>query len=227
MYAMSMMRRAIAVIVFFALCCPAWSADAFSPHDAEEDANAATTWAAQQYEAVVEELLGDPASSGFLQLDTLWIITFRVIPAYSQPEVQVVLTKSTTGEVTAVVSKLRRSLELQLQDLYRDNQARTPSEIAKLVQVDRVTLSQADCPALKKIAMEFERVRAHVVLRNALVLDPRQYQLWVNAGPQQEYSSLLGPANGKGRHPIIVWIEESMKRIEGKRTGCLRSSRGQ
>lgn len=56
----------------------------------------------------------------------------------------------------------------------------------------------------KKAAGAFERIRTSIGLENALVMDPRRYQLWVDAESQQAYFNLLGPSSGEVGQPIIV-----------------------
>ncbi len=203
-----------ALVVAIAIC-GVTAADAGDPQPAAvATAKAAKAWARQNYDAVAEAVLGLPTSSEDMPPNTSWIVTFRLRPAYGvDPEVQVALTKLANGGVTAIVTKLRPALDLQLQNMHQKHESSTPAQIAKLIQLDRVTLSSAQCPALTKVATSFERIRTPIVLENELALDSRQYQLWIDAGSQREYFDLLGASNGQSKHPVIVWIEESLKDI--------------
>src|SRR5215212_4131607 len=119
---MSMIFRVGALLLVATLCNGPASGEGSDQPNGETGTNAATVWAAQQYEAVAVKVLGSPVSADAMQLDTSWVVTFRVRPANDvDPEVQVSLTKLGTGEVTAVVAKLRSSLQLQLQNLYREH----------------------------------------------------------------------------------------------------------
>jgi hypothetical protein len=116
-----------------------------------------------------------------------------VRPAYDAgPEVQFTITKLSTGEVTAVVTKLRSSLQVQLQNLHREHRNKMPSEIAKSINFDRFVFTQKQFPALTKIEPAFAKLRMPFSFENALVVDPRQYQLWVDAGSQQLYLMCQG-----------------------------------
>jgi hypothetical protein len=163
---------------------------------------------------VANEVFGSPPSADGPTGNTLWVVTVRVTPAYDQPEIQFSLSKSANDEAAAVVTKLRSSLQLQLEKLYRERGEESASQIATRIELDRITVTERQCPALKKMVAAFAKVRSAIALENEMVLDSRRYQVWVDAYSQQLYVSLLGPSNGMGRHPIILWVEESLRHLK-------------
>jgi hypothetical protein len=212
---MSVGFRAVVALLVASMFALAASPECAAQSTQQADENVASRWATQNYEDVSKHVFGSPTSLDGLDLNIAWVVTARVRPAHDpDPEVQFSLTKLGNGEVNAVVTKLRSSLQGQLQNLHDEHRSATPSEIAKLVDFDRFVLTQTQCPALTKIAAAFAKLRTPIAFENALVLDPRQYQLWLDAGSQQVYLNVLGASNGGSRHPIIVWIEETQQRLQ-------------
>lgn len=212
---MSVGSRTLVALLVASVCAVAASPECAAQSTQQTDEDLAIIWATQNYEDVSKLIFGSPTSPDGLNLNIAWVVTARVRPAYDvDPEVQFSLTKLGNGEVTAVVTKLRSSLHLQLQNLHREHRSTTSSEIAKLVNFDRFVLTQTQCPVLTKIEAAFANLRTPITFENALVVDPRQYQLWVDAGSQQVYLNVLGASNGKSRLPIIVWIEEAQQRLQ-------------
>lgn len=215
LHAMSVTSRAVVAVLVASVCAVATALECAAQSTQQAEEAAATTWATQNYEDVSKHVFDPPTSPDGLNLNTTWVVTVRIRPAYdADPEVQFSLTKFGNGEVTAVVTKLRSSLQLQLQNIHREHRSSAPSEIAKLIKADRFVVTKAQCPTLTKIVAEFEKLRPTIALQNALVVDPRQYQLWLDAGSQQVYLNLLGASNRESRHPIIVWIEDTWQRIQ-------------
>jgi hypothetical protein len=77
--------------------------------------------------------------------------------------------------------------------------------------MDRFTVARKQCAALTGIVSKFESLRMEVAIENMLVLDPRQYELWVDAGSQQLQVNLLGASSGETKHPVIQWMEDARR----------------
>ena len=206
--------RTVTAFVIVFLCTFA-GRPACVPQDHETNQDVAARWATQQYGPVAKSAFGSPTAPEGLGPNTVWVVTARIRPAYNvDPEMQFSLTKLANGEVTATVIKLRTPLQVQLQRLYPKHPKASPSDLAELIELDRYILSQKQWAGLSELATAFEKVRTTVALENALTMDSRQYQIWVDAGSEQAYFNLLGPSSGEGGHPIIVWIEETGRRLQ-------------
>lgn len=156
---------------------------------------------AERYDGVASRIFGAPIDEDGLAPDVAWVVTVRRRAAGNdEPEVQFSITRSYTGGLSATVMRLREPLEGS-------------------GAIDRVHLIAAGCRGLETIAEEFSGLQLSPVLENGMILDPIQYQVWVDAGSQQASFNLLGPSSGEGGHPLIVWIEGALRelaRCEGR-----------
>jgi hypothetical protein len=179
------------------------------------DSNGPSEWAAHNYERIANEVFGIPASSD-PNSEVIWMVTARIRPAYdADGESQLSLAKSRGGRMAADLIKVSAPLLRQIDEIHRQHPDLDTIAVAKLVRVHRrgvdATVSSA---ALSKIATAFEKLRPVIALENAMVIDPRQYQLWIDAGSQQIYFNLLGPSSGQGNHALIRWIENAHKELD-------------
>jgi hypothetical protein len=210
---MSMTARALATLLVAATCAVAGVSAAMAQSTpTDQDAIA---WATQHYDEVAISVFGSPLAPAGLDRDTVSVVTARIRPASDgEPESQFALTTLTSGDVRALVIRLRSPLHAQLRRLHRDRPNDSPLEIAKRILHDQFVLSAAQWPDGKRAAAAFKDIRTSIALENALVMDPSRYQLWVDAESEQAYFSLLGPSSGEGRHPIIAWIEATRRRLQ-------------
>jgi hypothetical protein len=207
-------RPPLPALLFFSLCTLIGPSGRAQYQQGKGEAEA-FTWANGVHQVVSQQVFGSPISDS-LGLDITWVVTARIRPSSdAEPEVQFVLRKTSGGEVEATLTELARPLMAQLQDLYREQDKRTSQEVAKLIEVRRFDLTGKQCSCLLRIARSFERLRTRIEVKNALILDPRQYQLWIDAGSQESYFRLLGPPSGAAMHPIIAWMEKSLRRLRG------------
>jgi hypothetical protein len=163
------------------------------------------------HRAILPHVFDSPVTSA-LGMDVSWVVTVRMAPGGGrEPDAQFSLTKSSDGELTAIVIELARPLALQLRTIPPAKRRASPAEIAKLIQTTRTVLTSAEYAELSQIAAAFENLRTPVVLENVMMLDASRYELWVDAGSQQVYYRLFGGSGAT--HPIICWIESTRKRL--------------
>jgi hypothetical protein len=209
----SMTARTLVLVLVLLIVAADQEGSTQGAQQAEEAS--ARSWAVSQYDEVSKYVFEPPMSPNGLALTTSWVATARIRPSYDiDPEIQFSVSKSANKEVQARLTKLQAPLRLQLQDLYAQHRDLSPEELARLIRVDRLLVTKKECSTLDKIAAAFERLHPPIALENALVLDPRQYQLWLDAGSQQVYMNLLGASSGESRYPVIVWIEEARRQLE-------------
>lgn len=174
----------------------------------------AEAWVSEIIERVADSVFDPPMSVEGLDRNTVWVVTARILPAYeTDPEMQLSLRKLANGNVNAIVTTLPQSLKVQLMRTYLRDRDATVAEIAKRIERTRWVLTPAECPELPRIAARFEKLRTNIALENALFLDSKRYQLWVDADAQRAQWDLLGASSGESRHPIIRWIEETSQAL--------------
>lgn len=211
--------RQLSVMLSLAILCNGGVVtDLFAQDRLGTNDAAQARWSTANYDALAEQVFGPPTSSEPLPQRTVWVVTARVRPAYEDdPEVQFSITKQSTGDVTASMVTLDGPLRLQVEQILKERPGLAPQDVARSIAVQRINVTHTEHPQLARLAATFESMRPSVGIENVMVLDPRIYQLWVDAGSQQVYSNLLGPSNGAGRHPMIRWIEDALAELEKAR----------
>lgn len=203
------------VAVSFVICLVAGWGPSGAQSKAEIQEREVRTWASTNYQAVSEGVFGAPTDQDGLTLDAKWVVTVRISPAFdSEPESQFSLTRFWNGKVSLAFTRLRSSLGLQLQTIYRNDPTVTPQRAVSLVHVDRLAVTQTEFPALPAIASAFEKIRSPIAMENALRMDSREYRIWLDAGSQQVYLDLLGPESGESEQPVIAWVEKTRRKVD-------------
>lgn len=210
---MQKVTGAIILTITLAFCTNALCADLVQEVETGEDGS--REWAAHNYDSVITHVFGEPSSSDLPSPEVTWIVTARIRSAYDEAgELQFSLSKAHGGKVGAELIRAVTPLIVQIDDIHRVHPDLDAAAVAKLVRLERRAIEATPhAPALARLAKTFEALRPLVAVENVMVLDPRQYQVWIDAGSQQVFFNLLGPSSGDGRHALIRWVENAQKEL--------------
>jgi hypothetical protein len=165
-------------------------------------------WVAVHHAEIVDRLLPGPNPDEALDLDTAWIAVLRITPANGESaETRVRMLRQYDGGVKAWVTEpVGDSIRVQLSRLRAKHPGMSPLEIAALVQMRTLEISQSLMRQPSRVAADLERLRGQYVFPNRLMLDATRYELWTLGGSQQTYITVLGPDGGEPELPVLKFM---------------------
>ena len=165
-------------------------------------------WWEVNYDHVADLVFGDPrdVETGPTGKVT-WAAVTRVRPQADDPEIQIVLTESASGQLAlrychAIKTSVLQQM-LSLHDLHPDWNA---AEIAKHIPVKRGLIEGANQQShLRLAARRLAKTSTSLKLPTVIITDASSYDLWSFSGSEWVALHVLGGPNGTD--PVIQWIE--------------------
>ncbi|HEU4890464.1 MAG TPA: hypothetical protein VFT47_02880 [Vicinamibacterales bacterium] len=178
---------------------------------AQQAENDAHNWAVSHQERVLEAALPIDAQLDVAGRDLKWGVRLRIMPAF-EAESAYTLLMAYDGRVTASVTTLSGgSVLTQLKGLYLQHRNTSPGDLPALLKRSTHEFTGEQCPAVKRAAQSFERLRIPASVGSALQMDATGYQL-VSEGRS---GTLRLSINAPDPAPVIEWAERLRKSVAG------------
>jgi len=224
------MRRfalAALIVLFLSLgSAPVGPFKGVEPTNAQSD-ETLDRWRRENRRAIEDALFASGViEAGQFPGDTRWVVTVRVDSAFDGTEIRFTMRQRYDHRVELSVTEPNgSSVDAQIRRLKQENPDANAEEIASLVAIQQRSLTDRNCPSLKALAADFEKVRVSPVLPDVLMMDAYEYRFWSRSlwGNHMEvFLSGPGPQAKRQPHPLLEWTEAVRSSIHGT---CSRAGR--
>ena len=145
------------------------------------------------------------------------VVTVRRVGSYSEPEAQLSLIESGSGEIRAELFVPEPcSVTDQLHSLFMQDPQSTETERLGKVVVRKVILTERQFPGLRKILRNFQRLKLPTQLFEGLVLDQRAYSLWVETPMETLEEVTILPDRA-----FASWAERAITEVADRSRGSV------